>query len=1047
MNPLANRVAARFQKKKEVPKADGSGTTTVYEYGPRQVSNRNRAKASRIEKLRSQMAGLRARYKKDLSDSDPKKRLSALAVALIDLTYERVGNDGSAKDNGHYGVTTWQADHVSVKGSKATFTYTGKSGVEQKKVVSDSKVVTALKRALKGKSKSDRILCEGDDCKVKALDVNTYLKEFKITAKDIRGLHANEEMRKALREVRSKGPALPKDRKAKDKILKAEFKAALEKASSAVGHEASTLKNQYLVPGMETSFLHDGKVLDKLNKKARTASEEEVFKLWKLLDDIDTASDIAKGDDAMYRNLVERYQAKRRDVVPEERVEALYDQFFKWDTEKRAGQMIQGLGLPRVVRLLEASGLDPWDTTHLPYGALSVREAAVASVAEHLEGRSDESRWAVFASRVGTKSDSEVEDEESERLVRQSPKKRPPRTDLERGRIENKADRDEDPDEKADRKDRSNNYKDASSRLAQRYLLSRVSPTDSGKFKAERPDSEVPQYFEKKEEAEAWVAGEDASKEEDGKDSPSKADAPSKADVAKAEASERKAVLDSVASALSGAAAKKLRKTLEGYAPDQIKVFAEAMVAEKGHLAETGASGGMGKFQASAAASRKMLDKPSGEESPEDLAKALAVVEYHDKVVDNPLAETDPAVGKVPDAGDPVTEAGKLKSIQEAAAARAFHAVGKYRQMDAAGRKSHAQKIQKEINSLPEGSERRLHLEGMQKGIGLAGALEDGEKATGVGATVARLTRAAEKGGSLKALLSLGSVNSKDPASPDDQQVLRQVYEELDGDEWSEVLEEGHPGKALADLLSDDEQGKYLTEDDKTFIKNQLLDMMVAEAGFLDSYANRTLDEGATVGEKGAAVKAKRAEAAPERKMDLDFSEGSPKDKLKELGSWIADMLKSMGSANTEKALPSEPKAPKAPEPEKAPEPDPEPDPEAEEEKAPEPEPEVEEEPEPEPEAEEEKAPEPEAEEEHEAGTVWGKKPKLYAKNPDGEQGGPFKSMNQARKWSQGEVASDKDKAQAKKTLKQQQKSKSRKKRGGLDIHPLGWDFNPWPKL
>ena len=61
------RAAARYKNKKEVPKADGKGTTTVYEYSERQVQNRNRDKAERIEKLRKGMADLRAQVKKDLT--------------------------------------------------------------------------------------------------------------------------------------------------------------------------------------------------------------------------------------------------------------------------------------------------------------------------------------------------------------------------------------------------------------------------------------------------------------------------------------------------------------------------------------------------------------------------------------------------------------------------------------------------------------------------------------------------------------------------------------------------------------------------------------------------------------------------------------------------------------------------------------------------------------------------------------------------------------------------------------------------------------------
>jgi DNA topoisomerase-1 len=166
-------------------------------------------------------------------------------------------------------VTTWEVGHVSINGGTATIKYTGKSGVDHEKKITDKKVVSCLKDAIKDKKKGDLILSSKNDdaeCTISASHVNEYLKPFEITAKDIRGLHANEEVRERLKEVRKKGPKeLPKARKEKDKILKAEFLEALEGAAEAVGHEPATLRSQYLVPGMEDAYMHDGTILDKLN--------------------------------------------------------------------------------------------------------------------------------------------------------------------------------------------------------------------------------------------------------------------------------------------------------------------------------------------------------------------------------------------------------------------------------------------------------------------------------------------------------------------------------------------------------------------------------------------------------------------------------------------------------------------------------------------------------------------------------------------------------------------------------------------------------------
>lgn len=259
--------AAKYQAKKKVPKADGTGETTVYVYSERQIQNRHREKAERLESLKGKISDIRKRYRKELTHEDPRTRLTALAVGLIDETYERVGNPQS-KENGHYGITTLTKDHVTFGPKGAILRYTGKSGVDHEKRVEDPKLVEALRAALKGKKAKDPVFCEGDDCVVSAKDVNAFLKGYDVTAKDLRGLHANEEVRTRLKAIRNKGPSIPEDAKEREKLLKSEFKQAIQEAAEAVGHEPATLRGQYLVPGLEEAYLKDGKVMTKLNKKS-----------------------------------------------------------------------------------------------------------------------------------------------------------------------------------------------------------------------------------------------------------------------------------------------------------------------------------------------------------------------------------------------------------------------------------------------------------------------------------------------------------------------------------------------------------------------------------------------------------------------------------------------------------------------------------------------------------------------------------------------------------------------------------------------------------
>lgn len=249
---MGARVASRYKSKKKLDSGN-----TVYEYSERQVANRNRKKAEQIAKLERKIGELRKKVQRDIKSDDPDTFLTALAVALMDHTYERVGNDDSASE-GHFGVTGWQRKHVSFGRGNAKVRYVGKSGVKHEKVVSDKSLVAALRNAYEAMDGDDTGIFEYEGGKVDARKVNAYLKPFDVTAKDIRGLHANREMRERLSKIR-KGK-LPDDPKERQAQLKDEFKQALEATAEAVGHEAATLRSQYLVPGLEESYLKDGTV-------------------------------------------------------------------------------------------------------------------------------------------------------------------------------------------------------------------------------------------------------------------------------------------------------------------------------------------------------------------------------------------------------------------------------------------------------------------------------------------------------------------------------------------------------------------------------------------------------------------------------------------------------------------------------------------------------------------------------------------------------------------------------------------------------------------
>lgn len=258
------RVAARYKSKKRIKTQEGK-TMTVYQYSDRQVALRHAEKAKRLEKLSENIGKLRAKVRKDIKSSDPEKKLLALAVALMDETHERVGNEGSA-DNGHFGVTGWQRGHFSFGRNHVTVKYTGKSGVDHKKKITDATIRKALRDAYEAVEGEESPIFEWEGGKVTAEKVNEYLAPFDISAKDLRGFGANVLMREKLRAVR-KGN-LPDDKKERTKLLKEEFKKALEETAEEVGHTPSMLRNNYLTPGTEDTYVEKGEVMESFVREA-----------------------------------------------------------------------------------------------------------------------------------------------------------------------------------------------------------------------------------------------------------------------------------------------------------------------------------------------------------------------------------------------------------------------------------------------------------------------------------------------------------------------------------------------------------------------------------------------------------------------------------------------------------------------------------------------------------------------------------------------------------------------------------------------------------
>lgn len=247
--------AKRKYKKQYVEKRKtDSGEVRIY--SEEHVKQRWKKKVEKLKKLEKGIEKLRKQYKADLKDeNDAKTRAIAALVGLMDNTAMRVGNDASAEEKGTFGATTLKKKHAKVQGNKIRFKFKGKSGVDQDVLLDDAAVASEIKKLLKGKKDNDFIFEYEEGQRISPKIVNNYLKEFDITAKDIRGFHANRLFRERIK-------------KNKD------FDKVLEEVANEVGHEAKTLMNQYLDPALVKKHKGDKKKKSSIALSYKTAQQD-----------------------------------------------------------------------------------------------------------------------------------------------------------------------------------------------------------------------------------------------------------------------------------------------------------------------------------------------------------------------------------------------------------------------------------------------------------------------------------------------------------------------------------------------------------------------------------------------------------------------------------------------------------------------------------------------------------------------------------------------------------------------------------------------------
>ena len=204
----------------------------------------------------------------------PRQKVLATVVYLLETTLIRVGNEGYAKQNHSYGLTTLEDRHVDTHGSDLRFSFKGKSNKMWNLKLHDRRVAKIVKAChdLPGQHLFQYVDHDGHQHGVSSHDVNAYLREITgrdVSAKDFRTWAGTVLAALALQEF----GMIDSEAKAKKNV-----RAAIEHVASRLGNTPTICRKCYVHPAVVNSYL-SGELLLEVKEELDAELREDLPRL------------------------------------------------------------------------------------------------------------------------------------------------------------------------------------------------------------------------------------------------------------------------------------------------------------------------------------------------------------------------------------------------------------------------------------------------------------------------------------------------------------------------------------------------------------------------------------------------------------------------------------------------------------------------------------------------------------------------------------------------------------------------------------------------
>ena len=232
-----------------------------YRYHPRWRRARDANKYDRTIAFARALPRLRRAVARDLRlRGQPREKVVAAAVRLLESTLIRVGNEEYARDNKSFGLTTLRDRHAEVRGSQLKLSFRGKGGKEHSVNLRDERLARIVKKCqeLPGQRLFRYVDDEGQVQDVASGDVNDYLRDHmgeEFSAKDFRTWAGTVLAARAFSALGGEA-ASPTS-----------LKRAVEEVAKQLGNTPTVCRNCYIHPDIVDSYL-DGSLAEQLASRA-----------------------------------------------------------------------------------------------------------------------------------------------------------------------------------------------------------------------------------------------------------------------------------------------------------------------------------------------------------------------------------------------------------------------------------------------------------------------------------------------------------------------------------------------------------------------------------------------------------------------------------------------------------------------------------------------------------------------------------------------------------------------------------------------------------